>query len=48
MIKNEPIIGVLDVEKSSAWYQKLLACKSMHGGKSFEMLADEKETYFFV
>ncbi len=46
MIKHEPIIGVQDVEKSSAWYQKLLGCKSNHGGSEFEMLADEKGDVF--
>lgn len=40
MIKNEPIIGVRDVETSSNWYQSLLGCKSSHGGPTFEMLAD--------
>jgi len=42
MIKTEPIIAVQDVELSSMWYQKLLNCKSGHGGKIFEILTDEK------
>lgn len=46
MIKNEPIIGVQDVEKSSAWYQKLLQCNSSHGGSTFEMLTDEEGEIF--
>ena len=46
MIKSQPIIGVLDVEKSSEWYQKLLACKSSHGGATFEMLKDHKGEVF--
>ena len=46
MIKNEPIIGVHDVEKSSAWYQQLLDCKSLHGGDTFEMLADQRGDVF--
>jgi hypothetical protein len=44
MIRTEPIIGVKDVEKSSNWYQKLLGCKSNHGGQYFEILADENGT----
>lgn len=46
MIKNEPIIGVLDVGKSSEWYQKLLDCKSSHGGNTFEMLTDNDGEVF--
>jgi hypothetical protein len=46
MIKNEPIIGVQDVERSSRWYQALLDCKGTHGGNSFEMLADENGEIF--
>lgn len=41
MVRTEPIIGVADVEKSSAWYQKLLNCKSAHGGETFEVLVNE-------
>ena len=41
MIKSDPIIAVKDVEKSSVWYQSLLACKSMHGGSEFDVLATE-------
>jgi len=46
MIKNEPIIGVQDVEKSSRWYQKLLGCHSSHGGDTFEMLTDNNGHIF--
>ncbi|TMM57457.1 glyoxalase [Maribacter algarum] len=46
MIKNEPIIGVSDVEKSSVWYQKLLDCNSSHEGSTFEMLADNNGEVF--
>lgn len=41
MIKTEPILAVEHVEKSSAWYQQLLSCKSAHGGAVFEILTDE-------
>lgn len=46
MIKNEPIIGVSDVEKSSQWYQELLDCHNSHGGSTFEMLTDSKGEVF--
>ena len=36
---TDPMIAVSDVEKSSAWYQKLLDCRSAHGGPHFEILA---------
>ncbi len=38
---TDPMIAVSDVEKSSAWYQKLLGCRSAHGGPHFEILAHE-------
>jgi len=41
MIKSDTIIAVKDVEKSSKWYQSLLACKSIHGGSEFDVLVDE-------
>lgn len=44
MIKTEPIIAVKNVAQSSIWYQKLLGCKSGHGGNSFEILTNEKGT----
>lgn len=44
MIRNEVIIGVADVARSSRWYQSLLECKSAHGGEVFEILADQDGT----
>jgi len=46
MIKNQPIIGVNDVEKSAEWYQKVLDCKSGHGGSTFDMLTDNNDAIF--
>jgi hypothetical protein len=43
MMQMCPIIGVNDVEKSSAWYQELFGLNSRHGGPKFEMLADAKD-----
>lgn len=37
-MKNEPIIGVENVQKSSQWYQNVLGCKSIHGGDEFDVL----------
>ncbi len=37
-MKVDPIIAVKDVEASSRWYQSLLGCRSMHGGKKFDIL----------
>ena len=34
----EPMITVRDVEKSSAWYERLLGCKNDHGGSEFGRL----------
>lgn len=34
----QPLIAVSDVESSSRWYQKLLACESGHGGTEYERL----------
>ena len=47
MIKTDPIIAVQDVESSSKWYQALLGCKSIHGGKEFDILVDEKGEVLF-
>jgi hypothetical protein len=44
MVRTETIIGVESVEESSNWYQKLLGCKSNHGGDKFEILADQDDT----
>jgi hypothetical protein len=38
MIKTDPIIAVKDVEFSSKWYQTVFDCKSLHGGKEFDVL----------
>ncbi|TWI81044.1 VOC family protein [Chitinophaga japonensis] len=43
MAKLDPIIAVKDVEASSRWYQALLGCKSMHGGKEFDILVTEND-----
>ena len=42
MAQMDPIIAVEDVEASSRWYQAVLGCKSMHGGKEFDILVSEK------
>ena len=44
ILRTEPIIGVADVQKSSAWYQQLLICKSAHVGTTFEVLVNETNT----
>jgi len=41
MSKIDPIIAVKDVEASSAWYQAVLGCSSMHGGKEFDILVND-------
>ena len=41
MAKVDPIIAVKDVEQSSRWYQSVFGCKSLHGGKAFDILVDE-------
>ena len=43
MPKLDPIIAVKDVEASSKWYQLLFGCRSMHGGKEFDILVDEND-----
>ncbi len=43
MAKMDPIIAVKDVEASSDWYQKVFNCKSMHGGKEFDILVAEND-----
>lgn len=37
-MRPQPLIAVTDVEKSSEWYQRLLGCRSDHGGKAYERL----------
>jgi hypothetical protein len=41
-MQPQPLIAVADVEASSAWYQKLLDCKSGHGGAEYERLLDRE------
>ncbi len=41
MVRTETIIAVKNVPQSSEFYQKLLGCKSKHGGDTFEILTDE-------
>jgi catechol 2,3-dioxygenase-like lactoylglutathione lyase family enzyme len=41
MTRLDPIIAVKDVEASSRWYQSVLGCRSMHGGKEFDILVSE-------
>jgi catechol 2,3-dioxygenase-like lactoylglutathione lyase family enzyme len=38
-----PMIAVSDVESSSRWYQRLLDCRSGHGGKQYEVLMSGKD-----
>lgn len=37
-MRPQPLIAVTDVEASSRWYQRLLGCKSAHGGTEYERL----------
>jgi catechol 2,3-dioxygenase-like lactoylglutathione lyase family enzyme len=37
-MRPQPLIAVTDVEASSRWYQRLLGCRSNHGGRSYEQL----------
>ncbi|SHF85255.1 VOC family protein [Pedobacter caeni] len=43
MTKTDPIIAVKDVEASSEWYQSVFGCRSMHGGKEFDILVSEDD-----
>ena len=38
VMRPQPLICVTDVERSSEWYQRLLGCKSAHGGSEYERL----------
>ena len=40
MIQSQPLIAVRDVAASSRWYQRVLGCKSGHGGHEYEQLLD--------
>jgi catechol 2,3-dioxygenase-like lactoylglutathione lyase family enzyme len=37
-MRPQPMIAVNDVEAASRWYQRLLGCKSDHGGPHYERL----------
>ena len=37
-MRPQPLIAVTDVEASSRWYQRLLGCRSAHGGPHYERL----------
>ena len=37
-MRPQPLICARDVEASSRWYQKLLGCRSDHGGPNYERL----------
>jgi len=37
-MRSQPLIAVTDVEASSRWYQRLLGCRSSHGGVEYERL----------
>jgi catechol 2,3-dioxygenase-like lactoylglutathione lyase family enzyme len=37
-MRPQPLIAVRDVEASSRWYQRLLGCRSGHGGAEYERL----------
>ena len=39
-MRPQPMIAVADVVASSRWYQRLLDCKSGHGGAEYEQLVD--------
>jgi catechol 2,3-dioxygenase-like lactoylglutathione lyase family enzyme len=38
-MRPQPLIAVHDVETSSRWYQRLLGCRSDHGGREYERLS---------
>jgi catechol 2,3-dioxygenase-like lactoylglutathione lyase family enzyme len=42
-MRAQPLIAVSDVEATSRWYQRLLGCKSDHGGTEYERLVFEGE-----
>ena len=37
-MRPQPLIAVTDVEASSRWYQRLLGCRSAHGGSEYDRL----------
>ena len=40
-MRPQPLIAVTDVEASSRWYQRLLGCRSDHGGREYERLVSD-------
>src|SRR5262249_56397329 len=40
-MRPQPMIAVTDVEASSRWYQRLLGCRSGHGGSEYEQLISD-------
>ncbi len=40
-MRPQPLIAVTDVEASSRWYQRLLGCRSDHGGSVYERLVSK-------
>ena len=42
-MRPQPLIAVHDVEASSRFYQRLLGCRSDHGGTEYERLVDGKQ-----
>lgn len=43
-MRPQPLIAVTDVEASSRWYQRLLGCRSAHGGREYERLVTSDGT----
>jgi catechol 2,3-dioxygenase-like lactoylglutathione lyase family enzyme len=43
-MRPQPLIAVTEVEASSRWYQRLLGCRSDHGGKEYERLVTPNGT----
>ena len=39
-MQPQPLIAVRDVPASARWYQRLLGCRSGHGGEKYEQLVD--------
>jgi catechol 2,3-dioxygenase-like lactoylglutathione lyase family enzyme len=42
-MRPQPLIAVNDVKASSRWYQRLLDCRSGHGGPEYERLTLDGE-----
>jgi catechol 2,3-dioxygenase-like lactoylglutathione lyase family enzyme len=40
-MRPQPLIAVTDVEETSRWYQRLLGCRSDHGGREYERLVSD-------